>query len=236
MITCTLDYKDGDLDCQGYLASPEGDGKRPGVLLVHEAPGLAEGPKLRARMLADELGYVVLAADMYGGGAPPVMGPEAMARMMPLLEDRPKLRQRARAALDALMALPKVDTSRVVAIGYCFGGSTVLELARAGTPIKGVVSFHGGLKTSAPASAGAVKAKVLICTGSEDPTVPLEDRNAAQAEFTAAGADWQMIVYSGAKHAFTNPQAPPIEGFGYQEAADLRSWRHMKDFFGEVLA
>jgi dienelactone hydrolase len=236
MKTRELDYKDGDLACRGFLAEPEGEGRRPAILVVHEAPGLTEHPKRRARMLADELGFVALAADMYGGGAPPIMGPGTMERMQPLLEDRQTLRRRALAGIEALKALPNVDPDRIAAIGYCFGGSTVLELARGGVSLRGVSSFHGGLKTPTPAAEGAVKTPVLICTGSEDPTIPLEDRNAAQAEFTRGGADWQMIVYSGAKHAFTNAECPDIPGFGYDPKNDRRSWEHLKDFFAEILA
>jgi dienelactone hydrolase len=235
MKTRELDYADGDLACRGFLAEPEGEGRRPGILVVHEAPGLTEAPKRRAKMLAEELGFVALAADMYGGGALP-QTPPSMDRMLTLLNDRPALRKRALAGIAALKALPNVDPSRIAAIGYCFGGTTVLELARVGVELNGVASFHGGLKTPNPAEEGAVKMPVLICTGSEDPTIPLEDRNAAEAEFTRGGADWQMIVYSGAKHAFTNLQCPDIPGFGYDERADRRSWEHLKDFFAEILA
>jgi dienelactone hydrolase len=206
------------------------------VVVFHAAPGLGDEPKRRTRMPAEELGYVALAADVYGGGQAPAVGPAAMARMQPLIQDRAELRRRAVAALDALKALPNVDETRVAAIGYCFGGSTVIEMARGGTDLNGVVSFHGGLKTNAPAEPGAIKAKMLILTGEKDPTIPLEDRNAAQEEFSRGGADWQMIVYSGALHSFTNPDTPPMEGFAYHEAADRRSWQHMKDFFAEVLA
>lgn len=235
MTTRELEYRGGDVDCRGVLAEPAGEGRRPAVLVVHEAPGLTDHPRRRVQMLAD-LGYVALAADMFGGGSPPIMGPGVGERMGPLLQDRATLRARALGALEVLKGLPNVDTDRIAAIGYCFGGTTVIELARAGTQLNGVVSFHGGLKTPMPAEEGAIRTKMLLCTGAEDPSIPLEDRNAVQDEFTRGGADWQMIVYSGAKHSFTNKDAPPLPGFGYHPDADRRSWQAMQDFFAEIFA
>jgi dienelactone hydrolase len=229
-----LDYKADDVACQGYLVEPEGGGRRPGVLVAHEAPGIGESTQRRARMLA-ELGFVALIADVYGARGKIEQGP-SFPQMESLLADRFLLRRRAQAALKALAALPNVDADRLVAVGYCFGGATVLELARSGTSLRGVVSFHGALHTPTPAQQGVVRTPILICTGAEDPLVPPEHRRAAEEEFTAAGADWQMVVYSGAKHSFTNPLMPQLEGFGYQEAADRRSWQAMQDFFAEVLA
>jgi dienelactone hydrolase len=234
MKTETLDYSNGETTSRGYLAVPDGPGRRPGVIVCHEAPGLDDHPKLRARMLA-ELGYVALAVDMYGGGKVGV-GEEAGKLMAEVRSDPARVRRRARAALDALAAQPNVDTGRLAAIGYCFGGFTALELARTGAPMVAVVSFHGILTPTTPAPPGGVKAKLLICTGSADPLVPPPQVLGFQEEMTKAGVDWQVVTYAGAKHAFTNRNADKIgrPGFGYDPSADRRSWEHMKGFFGEV--
>src|SRR5262245_39187835 len=144
-----LKYSDGQTNFIGYLADPEASGRRPGVVVVHEAPGLGEHPKRRARMLA-ELGYVALAADLYGEGRVAQKPEESQARMATLKDDMPKLRRHTRAALDALASLPQVDPKRLGAMGYCFGGQAALELARGGAPLSGVVSFHGILATGTP--------------------------------------------------------------------------------------
>jgi dienelactone hydrolase len=234
MKTETLEYKHGDLVCRGYLALPDGTDKRAGVAIVHEAPGLDDHPKMRAQMLAD-LGYVALAIDMYGGGRT-VGGEETMKTMAPFRESAELVRGRARAGLDALAKHARVDAGRLGAMGYCFGGFVVLELARAGAPLKGVVSFHGLLDSKAPvAKGGDVKAKMLICTGSNDPLVPPEQVLGFQKEM--AGADWQVHTYGGAKHAFTNKNADRVgrDALGYHAAADGRSWEAMRDFWAETL-
>jgi dienelactone hydrolase len=235
MKTETHKYASGDKTSHGYLALPDGGGPRPGILVVHEAPGLDDHVKRRAEMLAG-LGYVALAVDLYGGGVVGNGPQEAFALMGPLREDPDLLRSRMRAGLDALAAVPGVDRGRLGAIGYCFGGYSVLELARSGAPVACVVSFHGLLETKRPAAAGTIKAKILACTGSADPLVPREQVTAFETEMTEVGADWQVATYGGAKHAFTNTAADsiPLPGFGYSGTADARSWKAMRDLFGEV--
>jgi dienelactone hydrolase len=230
----TLSYSDGETNFLGYLADPEAGGKRPAVLIAHEAPGLNDHPKRRARMIA-ELGYVALAADLYGNGRVAQKPEESPLLMAPLREDIPLLMRRTRAALDALAKLPQVDASRVGAMGYCFGGLAVLELARTGAPVAGTVSFHGILSTKTPEAAKNVKGKILVCTGADDPLVPPEQLAAFEQEMTKAAVDWQVIVYGGARHAFTNPDAnrPPV--LQYQAAADARSWEAMRSFWTEIL-
>ena len=230
------EYDGGGIAARGYLALPEEGGKRPGILVVHEAPGADDHVKRRADMLAD-LGYVALAADLYGDGVVAAEPEAAIARARALREDPDLFRNRLRTALAALAAVPAVDADRLGAIGYCFGGTSVLELARTGAALAGVVSFHGVLETKRPASAGDIKARVLVCTGSADPLVPAEQVIRFQSEMVEAEADWQVITYGGAKHAFTNPAADsvPLPGFGYSRSADARSWSAMRLFFAEVL-
>ena len=236
MKTETLEYLDGDTACRGYLAIPDGTGKGPGIVIAHEAPGLDDHPKKRANMLA-ELGYVALALDMYGGGRT-VMGEETMKTMAPFRENRQMARTRALAGLAALSKQPRVDTARLGAMGYCFGGYVVLEMARAGAPLKGVVSFHGLLDTANAAEAKNVKGKILVCTGSLDPLVPPEQIAGFEKEMGEAGVDWQVVKYGGARHAFTNVNADKVgrpEVLAYSKTADARSWQAMKDFWAEVL-
>ena len=235
MQTEVHEYDGGGVRSRGYLGLPDGAGKRAGVLVVHEAPGLDAHPKRRVDMLA-KLGYVALAADLYGGGVVGEGPQEAFKLMGPLRDDPDLLRRRMRASFDALASVANVDTKRLGAIGYCFGGMSVLELARSGAPAAGVVSFHGLLKTARPATAGEVKAKILVCTGSADPLVPAEQVVEFEAEMIKAETDWQVITYGGAKHAFTNTAADgiPMPGFGYSPSADARSWLAMQNFFGEV--
>ena len=235
MKTETLEYRDGGTVCHGFLATPDGSDKRPGILIVHEAPGLDDHPKRRAQMLA-ELGYVALAADMYGGGKV-VMGEETMKTMAPFRENRALARTRARAALDALAKVARADAGRLGAMGYCFGGYVVLELARSGAPLKGVVSFHGLLDAANPDDARNVKAKILVCTGADDPLVPPDQVQGFEKEMTAAHVDWQVVTYGGAKHAFTNVNADKVgrAALGYNKAADDRSWVAMRGFWQEAL-
>src|SRR5208283_1279988 len=178
-------------------------GKRPGVLVMPEAFGLGEHARKRAERLA-ELGYVAFAGDPYGNGVEVSSLPEAMKLATPLFIDPAKLRGRGRAALDYLASVPQTDASRLASIGYCMGGTFSLELARDGAPLKGIVSFHGGLQTQRPAAEG-IKAKILVCTGADDPFVPPAQVNAFAEEMTKAKADWQIISYGGTVHSFTNP-------------------------------
>lgn len=233
----TLEYREGDTVCEGYLAWPDGvKGKVPGVLVVHEWMGLNDYSKKRADQLAS-MGYVALAADIYGKGVRAKDTKEAAELAGKYRGDRKLLRARVRAALDALRAQESVDGARCAAIGYCFGGSTVLELARSGADVVGVVSFHGGLKTDMPAEKGKVKAKVLALHGADDPYVPPDEVAAFEKEMREAGVDWQLTAYGGAVHSFTNREAGSdvSKGAAYNEAADRRSWEAMKVFFAEVL-
>lgn len=237
METCLFPYPAGDIDAVGYLARPDGPGPHPGVLVVHEGPGLDEHARLRTRMLAG-LGYVALAADMHGGGHVAGSHEEVMALVGALRDRRDLLRARARAGVEALRGIDGVDPDRIAAIGYCFGGMTVLELARDGAPLAGVVSFHGLLDAAAPAPPGAIRAGILVCTGADDHLVPPGQVAAFEREMKAAGADWQVITYGGARHAFTNAvEAERLAalGFGYHEQADRRSWAAMRDFLEEML-
>jgi len=230
-------YADGDVSCLGYLAYDDSRAeKRPGVLVVHEAWGLGEHAMQRAGMLA-EAGFVALAADLYGNRRQ-AAGIDEVRDVMGNLWSSPEvLRARAKAGLSALAAQPLVDSTRLFAIGFCFGGTTVLELARGGSDLLGVVSFHGSLETSAPATKGTVKAGILVCTGADDPVVPLDQRTAFEEEMRSAGCDWQLIAYGNTQHSFTNPFADSsiMPGIAYDELADRRSWQHMLDFFDERL-
>jgi dienelactone hydrolase len=236
MKTETIEYRDDSVLLRGFLAFDERkSGKRPGVLVMPEAFGLGAQAKGRAERLA-QLGYVALAGDPYGNGLETNDLQEAMKIAGALREDIGKFRKRARVALDKLASLSQVDPNRLAAIGYCMGGSFALELARDGAPLKGIVSFHGGLGTPRPATAGQVKAKILICTGADDPFVPIAQVNALADEMTKAGADWQVIIYGGTVHSFTNPEAGKVgnAGLAYNKLSDERSWKAMASFFEEI--
>jgi dienelactone hydrolase len=233
----TYPYGKGEVRLLGQLAWDDAaKGPRPAVLVVHEWWGLNNYARDRARALAS-MGYIALAADIYGEGfetTDPSKARELAGRFRE--GDRALMRERVLAALAALKAHPFVDKGRVAAIGYCFGGTAVLELARSGAELDGVVSFHGGLATQAPASVGGIKAKVLVLHGADDPSVPPAEVQAFQDEMRKSGADWQMVAYGGAVHTFTNPAAgnDPSRGSAYNEKAALRSWEHMKAFFAEI--
>ena len=236
MRTGVIGYGHGDRELSGFLALEEGGGKRPGVLVVHGGAGLDEHAKGRAMQVAS-LGYVAFACDLYGGG---VGGDRQriMARATELSGDPVQLCGLAQAGLDVLRSQAEVDAARVAAAGYCFGGMTVLQMARIGAEVAGVASIHGSLKTTIPASAGRIKAKVLVCHGALDPHVPMTDVNAFMEEMNGAGADWQLIVYGGAMHGFTHENAVDgkIPGVAYQRAADLRSRAALRTFLEEVFA
>ena len=238
MKTEDIDYRAGDLTMRGFLAYDEAiAGKRPGVLVFPEAFGLSEHAMERAKMLAS-LGYVAFAGDLYGSRRVLTDMSEALKLTGDLRANLSKLRARAGAAIDTLSALPQVDKSRLGAIGFCFGGTTVLELARAGYDLAGVVSFHGGLGTSEPAGSGAVKAGILVCTGDDDPMIPPEQVAAFEAEMRHAEADWRVITYGNTLHSFTNPAADGslAPAILYNERTDRRSWVAMTSFFEEVFA
>ncbi len=233
-----INYRDGDTELQGHLAYDPGiAGKRPLVLVSHAWAGQGDFERDKAEALAD-LGYVGFALDMYGKGVRGQSIAENSKLMQPFVEDRARLRQRMRAGLDAAREHALVDGARVAAIGFCFGGLCALDLARSGADVRGVVSFHGLLKppelTDNPET---ISAKILALHGHDDPMVPPEAVAAFAREMSAAGADWQIHIYGGTMHAFSNPAAND-PGFGtvYQADADRRSWVSMKNFLGELFA
>jgi dienelactone hydrolase len=235
--TEAINYQHEHTRLIGYLAYDDAvSGTRPAVLIVHEWWGLNDYVRKRAEQLAS-LGYLAFAADIYGEGLA-VKNPEEARTLSGKFMggDRKLLRERVNAGLQVLKDHPLADKRKIAAIGYCFGGTTVLELARSGADIAGVVSFHGGLKTSRPADAQTLRAKVLVLHGADDPNVPLQQVIDFQEEMRKARADWQMVSYGGAVHAFTNPASgsDPSRGSAYNEKADRRSWEHMKIFFGEL--
>lgn len=233
--TESIEYKQGERTCEGYLAYDDAvEGARPGVLVVHDWLGCDGYAKMRADMLA-KLGYVAFAADIYGKGVRPKGLEEATTQVTKYKGDRTLLRARVTAALEALKKQAQCDAKRVAAIGYCFGGTTVLELARNGADIRGIVTFHGGLDTPTR-DAKNIKCKVLICHGGDDPYVPAADVTALEDELRAAGVDWQLIKYSGAVHSFTRPDSgnDNSKGAAYNEKADKRSWEAMKQFLAEI--
>lgn len=229
-------YKQGETVLEGYIAyDPDVTGRRPGVVIVHDWMGVGEYVQMRARQIA-ELGYVAFVADIYGKGVRPTSQQEASTQAGIYRGDRPLLRARARAAFDQLAANKNVDPARIAAIGYCFGGGTVLELARSGAPLSGVISFHGNLDTPNPEDAKQIKGKVLVLHGADDPYVPLKVVEAFQEEMRAAHVDWEFTAYGGAVHAFTQKGAgdDPSKGAAYNEKADKRSFERMKSFFADV--
>jgi dienelactone hydrolase len=232
--TRTIEYKHGNTVLEGYLAYDDAiTGKRPGVLVVHEWNGLQSFVKQRTEELA-KLGYVAFAADIYGKGIRPNNPQESAAQATIYRQDRQLWRNRANAGLKVLQQHPLTDIQRIAAIGYCFGGTTVLELARSGANIAGVVSFHGNLDTPNPNDAKNIKAKVLVLHGADDPIVPDEQVQAFATEMREAKVDWQLISYGGAVHSFTNPAANNPPQSLYNPVVEKRSWQALKQFFGEI--
>lgn len=234
--TEAVEYKQGGTTLEGYLAYDDSlSGKRPGVLIVHQWMGLTDYEKMRARMLAG-MGYVAFCADIYGKGIRPTTVKEAGAQAGKYKGDRQLLRERVNAGLDELKSNDLVDSSHVAAIGYCFGGTTVLELARSGADLNGVVSFHGGLDSPTPADGKNIKCKVLVLAGANDPFQKPDDLTAFQQEMKDNQVNWQIIFYGGAVHAFTQQDVDKLNlpGAKYNAQADKRSWQAMKDFFAEI--
>ena len=228
-------YKHGDTVLEGFLAYDDSvKGPRPAVLIVHQWKGLGDYEKKRAEMLA-QLGYNAFAVDIYGKGVRPKDSGEAGAEAGKYKRDRELLRARAKAGLETLRKLKNTDPNRIAAIGYCFGGTTVIELARAGADIAGVVSFHGGLDSPNPEAGRNIKCKVLALHGADDPFVPATDLAAFEDEMRNAGVDWQLIKYGGAVHSFTDCNGKGgMKGAQYNERADKRSWEDMKAFLAEI--
>ena len=234
--TKTIEYQQGDTTLEGVLVWDDAvRGQRPGVLVVHQWMGLTDYEKHRAEMLA-QLGYVAFCADIYGKGVRPKNTAEAGALAGKYKSDRQLLRARVNAALTVLQTREFVDPRHLAAIGYCFGGTTILELARSGAHIAGVVSFHGGLDAPDPTDGKNIRCKVLICHGADDPFSSPQDIAALETEMHQGGVDWQLIKYGGAVHSFTQPNAgdDKSKGAAYNEKADKRSWAAMKEFFAEI--
>ena len=243
LITRPVAYEQGGVRLEGYLAYDDvasARGTLPGVLVVPEWWGLNAYAKARAEKLA-LLGYVAFAADMYGAGTVTEDAKRAGQLAGPFYGS-PLMADRARAGLDAMLATGLVDGSRVAAIGYCFGGSTVQALAYSGAPLAGIVSFHGGLIPVPAGAAERPRAKILICNGAIDPMVKPEQIDAFQKAMNDGRFDYQFVSYAGAVHAFTNPgadalaKANHLQGIGYNAAADRRSWALMESFLGEIFA
>ena len=234
--TKTVEYKQGDTTLEGVLVYDDAvKTKRPGILIVHQWMGITDYEKKRAEMLA-QLGYIAFCADIYGKGIRPNNTQEAGTMAGKYKGDRALLRARVAAGLEALKQSQFVDGEKIAAIGYCFGGTTVLELARNGSYVAGVVSFHGGLDSPTPADGKNIKCRVLACHGADDPFVSAKDLTAFESEMRDNKVDWQLISYGGAVHSFTQPMAgnDNSKGAAYNERADKRSWEAMQQFFSEL--
>ena len=231
-----VEYKDGDTPLTGHLYWDDAiDGARPGVLVIHEWWGLNDYAKKRAHMLA-ELGFVAFAADMYGDGHVTDKPDQARTWMQEVTADVEGWRERALLGLEQLKASGMVSGDNLAAIGYCFGGATVLQMAYANAPVKGVVTFHGSLPAAPEEAKGKIGPKVLVLHGHADAWVAPEVLANFRAKLEEAGANWEMNSYGGAKHGFTNPDAGKygIPNLEYNKQADERSWTRMQEFFGEV--
>lgn len=235
----TVDYSAGGVTLKGYLAYDDAiKGKRPGVLVVHEWWGLNDYVRRRARMLA-ELGYVALAVDMYGDGKTATHPDDAGKFSSELMKNFPVAKERFLAAMDFLKRQPTADPGRMAAVGYCFGGGVVLNMARQGVDLRGVASFHGNLMAVQPAQPGMVKAKIIVFNGADDKFTAPGQIEAFKKEMTGAGADFRFIDYPGAIHSFTNPDATELGKkfnlpLAYNADADKKSWEEMKTFLKTI--
>lgn len=237
IVAKALDYQSGDQTCEGWHAYDDAiEGPRPSVLIVHQWTGLSDYEKMRADMLA-KLGYNVFALDIYGKGIRP-QPPESGKMSGKFKEDRALFRERLNDGLKVLLDLPQTDAKKVAAIGYCFGGTGVLELARSGADVAGVVSLHGGLGTPTPNDAKKITCEVLVLHGADDPFVPPAEVEAFEAEMKNAGLEYGFVAYPGAVHAFTQKMAgdDPSKGAAYQAEADAKSWEEMRGFFDKTIA
>lgn len=241
---CTeiVSYTCESVACKGYLASPKSPHRHPGILIAPAWKGLDTFARKKAESLAD-LGYTAFAADLYGGGVVVESNEEAAALMQPLFVDRSLLQKRIFAAFEALKNNPLVDPEKIGAIGFCFGGLTVIELLRSGAPLAGIVTFHallgdrlGDLNAKPAKRDPAANSKLLILHGYQDPLVSPSDITTMQKELTNASVDWQMSIYGQAYHAFTDPKAhDKLHGLIYDQKSECRSWQAMRNFFEEVL-
>jgi dienelactone hydrolase len=222
----TLTCKHGDVELNGQIATPNGTGPHPAVLVMHTALGLGTQMRRQASLLAEK-GYAAVATDMYGRGRDHHANPAAAGAAYSALLDSPQLlRDRTVAWHSLVRGMPNIDSNRVAAIGYCFGGRCVLELARSGADVKAVVSYHGLLDTSMPAKLGAIKGVVAVYTGAKDPYAPTKDVDAFRLEMMRAQARWHITVFGDAAHGFTDPDAATMRrsGIAYDALADRISW------------
>ncbi len=233
--TEVVEYQEGSTVLEGFLAyDPDRPLPRPGVVIVHQWRGLGDYEKKRAEMLA-ELGYVAFCADIYGKGIRPQSVEDASRLAGQYKENRALLRQRVEAALQTLKSRRECDPQKTAAMGYCFGGTTALELARSGAATLGVVSFHGGLFSPTPQDARNIRARILALHGADDPFVPPAEVEGFVKEMREGGVDWQMAVYGGAVHSFTDWNATGVvPGAKHDPKADQRSWEAMQVFFREL--
>jgi dienelactone hydrolase len=235
--TKTISYSGDGANMIGFFAVDDSrSGKRPAVLVAAAAPGLDDYTRERCELLAG-LGYAAFGLDFHGNGEVIEAIDNVMARLAPFFADPLRTRARAAAALAALAAQPNVDAARIAAIGYCFGGTIALELARSGADIKAAVAFHGGLSTARAQDAKNIRAKILVLNGADDPVVPREQRAAFEQEMMAGGVDWQLHLYGGVGHSYTRPgvEAMGRPGFAYSKTADERSWQALLNLFAETL-
>lgn len=233
--TTDIEYHHDGRRYLGHLALPDGTATAPGVLVCHEGPGLDEHAKGMAVRLAD-LGFVAFALDYHGDGLPLEMS-QIRERLGPLRDSAELTCGLGLAGLQVLLEQPRVDDSRVAAIGFCFGGTMALELARAGADLRAVVGFHSGLSTTRPQDASAISASVLVCIGADDPMIPPEQRAEFEQEMRSGNVDWRMHLHGNAVHSFTNPNASRLgnPAVAYHELTASRSWRAMLDLFDEVM-
>jgi dienelactone hydrolase len=233
----TVTYDADGVTLKSRLFCKEHEGSRPAVLVFPEAFGLSDHALSRAQRLA-EMGYASLACDIHGNGLLFKQLDEAVGLLKPLYDDRKRMRARGLAALELLTQRKEVDPRRVASIGFCFGGTMSLELARGGADIKAVVGFHSGLATNAP-SPRPIRSRILVCIGADDPFIVPDERAAFEAEMRKAGADWQMHLYGGTVHSFTNREADGRgrpEAMRYSAESDARSWASMQELFSRTLS
>ncbi|XGV94694.1 MAG: dienelactone hydrolase family protein [Leptolyngbya sp. BL-A-14] len=230
-----IPYLDGEQPLEGYFAPPQSNSPAPGVLIAPTWLSITESMHQRADRLAN-LGYAAFVLDVFGAGVRPVPPQTPQAIVHPFMSDRHRFRTRLKAGLEALQQQPECHPNQIAAMGYCFGGCAVLELARSGAPLQGVVSFHGELDTSLPAQPGIMQAKILVLHGDADPIVPFEKLIGFREEMRSVNANWEIDIYSDAKHSFTGEGAiDQMSEAGLNPQVEARSWQKMLNFLAEVL-